>query len=321
MKCAGSSLRPPHPAGGRRDRKSIVEGELLDLRKYLAEKKDLVDGGLDRLLPGEDEYPRSIHEAMRYSLFAGGKRLRPILVLAACEAVDGAAEDALATACAFECVHTYSLIHDDLPAIDDDDMRRGRPTCHKVFGEAGAVLAGDALLTAAFAMIASGDDGDKARRLRVVSELARAAGTAGMIGGQVVDIESTGKDVTFPVLEFIHIHKTGELILAAVRCGAILGGADDDRLSSLTRYGEAIGLAFQIADDILDVEGSAEEMGKNTGGDELLGKATYPALLGMAEAKERAEELVEMAVDSLDGFGPGAEPLRMIARYVTSRTS
>ncbi|MBI5493269.1 MAG: polyprenyl synthetase family protein [Deltaproteobacteria bacterium] len=291
----------------------------MELDRYLAEKAGIVNRGLKDLLPKEDEYPQSLHRAMHYSLFAGGKRLRPILVLAACEAVGGKTDEALNAACAFECIHTYSLIHDDLPAIDNDDLRRGRPTCHKAWGEATAILAGDALLTSAFEIIAKTPTENTKALVRATFELARAAGSVGMIGGQTVDIESEGKEIPFPVLEYIHIHKTGELILASIRCGAILGGARDGQLDALTRYGQATGLAFQIADDILDVEGSTEEMGKAAGMDEQKGKATYPSLIGMDESKKRAAELVEKAVQSLSDFGVEAGPLRAIARFIVSR--
>jgi geranylgeranyl diphosphate synthase type II len=271
----------------------------LDLQRYFNEKVELVNGALDRLLPPEDQYPRTLHRAMRYSMFAGGKRLRPILVIASAEAVGGSGEAVtkavLNTACAFECIHTYSLIHDDLPAIDNDDLRRGRATCHKVFGEAAAILAGDALLTIAFELMASSVSDDNASSMRVVHEISRAAGSTGMIGGQMVDIESEGKDIDSALLEHIHIHKTGALILSAVRCGAILGRASENELENLTRYGEAVGLAFQIADDILDVEGERREMGKEAGGDEKKKKATYPALFGLTESKEIAKELTERA--------------------------
>jgi len=287
----------------------------------MAEKAGLVNSSLERLLAAEDEYPQSLHKAMRYSLFAGGKRVRPILVLAACEAVGGRVEDAINTACAFECIHTYSLIHDDLPALDNDDLRRGRPTCHKVYGEATAILAGDALLTVAFELIARTELADRGVLLDAAFELARAAGSTGMIGGQMVDIESEGKEVTFPVLEYIHIHKTGELILASVRSGALIGRAGADELAALSTYGKAIGLAFQIADDILDVEGVSAEMGKPTGGDSAKGKVTYPALLGLDPARERARELAGIAVGSLDGLGSKAEPLRAIARYIVDRNN
>lgn len=291
----------------------------LDLQAYLSAKTELVNRGLKELLRPEEEYPQNLHRAIHYSLFAGGKRIRPALVLASCESVGGEAAEALNAACAFECVHTYSLIHDDLPAIDNDDMRRGRPTCHKAFGEAVAILAGDALLTAAFELIAATRTADPSKVIRVIAELSKAAGSVGMIGGQMVDIESEGEEVAFPVLEYIHIHKTGELILASVRSGAIMGGASQKELESLSRYGKSVGLAFQIADDILDVEGSAAEMGKNTGGDEKKGKATYPALIGLEESRKRAEELVAMALKALEGFGAKAEPLRAIARYIVER--
>ncbi len=293
--------------------------DALDLQAYLSGKIELVNKGLKELLHGEEEYPQNLHRAMHYSLFAGGKRVRPALVLASAEAVGGSAAEALNTACAFECIHTYSLIHDDLPAIDNDDMRRGRPTCHKAFGEAAAILAGDALLTAAFELVAATKTSDPAKVIKVIAELSKASGSVGMIGGQMVDIESEGAEVPFPVLEYIHIHKTGELILAAVRCGAIIGGAGKSELESLSRYGKSIGLAFQIADDILDVEGSAAEMGKNTGGDEKKGKATYPALIGLDESRKRAEELVAIALKSLEGFDEKAGPLRAIARYIVER--
>jgi geranylgeranyl diphosphate synthase type II len=260
---------------------------------------------------------------MRYSIFAGGKRLRPVLVLASAEAVGEpgrvVSEAAVNTACAFECVHTYSLIHDDLPAIDNDDLRRGRATCHKVFGEAAAILAGDALLTIAFELIASSGSDDNGSLVRVVHEISRAAGSKGMIGGQMVDIESEGKDIDSAVLEHIHIHKTGALILSSVRCGAILAGAGQGERERLTRDGEAVGLAFQIADDILDVEGAREEMGKETGGDEKKRKATYPALFGLTESKEIARELAEKALKALDGFDKRADPLRAIALYIVER--
>ena len=293
--------------------------DALDLQAYLSGKTELVNKGLKELLHGEEEYPQNLHRAMHYSLFAGGKRVRPALVLASAESVGGSAAEALTTACAFECIHTYSLIHDDLPAIDNDDMRRGRPTCHKAFGEAAAILAGDALLTAAFELVAATKTTDPAKVIKVIAELSKASGSVGMIGGQMVDIESEGAEVPFPVLEYIHIHKTGELILAAVRCGAIMGGASQKELEALSRYGKSIGLAFQIADDILDVEGSAAEMGKNTGGDEKKGKATYPALIGLDESRKRAEELVAIALKSLEGFDEKAVPLRAIASYIVER--
>lgn len=293
----------------------------MDLDRYLKEKVALVNEALDSLLPPEDRYPARVHSAMRYSLFAGGKRLRPILALAAFEAVGGQGTGAVNTACAFECIHTYSLIHDDLPAMDDDDLRRGVPTCHKKYDEATAILAGDALLTLAFQMIAESSlkGMDKGRLLQVIFEVAHGAGSAGMIGGQMADIEGEGAEVTLPELQKIHILKTGTLMLSALRCGAILGGATNEQFDALSGYGKSVGLAFQIADDILDVTGDTAETGKAVGADEKLSKATYPALLGVEESKRRAAELVERAVESLSSLGDVAEPLRMIANFIVER--
>jgi len=292
-----------------------------DLSKYLEDKKALIERVLDTLLPSDSGHAGILYEAMRYSLFAGGKRLRPILTLSAAEAISGDSSSALNTACAIECIHTYSLIHDDLPALDNDDLRRGRATCHRVYGEAMAILAGDGLLTAAFDIITRPSAVDAASILQVIKEVACAAGAAGMIGGQVVDIESEGKEISYPELEYIHTHKTGRLILASVRCGAILGGATEAQLQAFTDYAEASGLAFQILDDILDVEGSPQDMGKALGGDAEKGKATYPSVIGMAESKARADELMDSAMKALDGFDEKAEPLRRIASYIISRKS
>src|SRR5512136_877011 len=227
----------------------------MDLKKYLKERCTLVDEALGRYLPSEDDLPRSLHKSMRYSVFAGGKRVRPILLLAACEAAGGDIGMAMPAACAMEMIHTYSLIHDDLPAMDDDDFRRGNPTNHKVFGEAIAILAGDALLTEAFVLMSNPEyarSGDAERVLPVIREIAHCAGSHGMVGGQVVDMESEGKnDIDLATVLYIHTHKTGALIKAAVKAGALLGGADEAGLNAMTKYGEAIGLAFQIADDIL----------------------------------------------------------------------
>ncbi|MEJ2201294.1 MAG: polyprenyl synthetase family protein [Desulfuromonadaceae bacterium] len=271
----------------------------MDLSCYLAEKVALVDGALDRYLPGEDILPVTLHRAMRYSVFAGGKRLRPVLLLAACQAVGGAEEKALPVACALEMVHTYSLIHDDLPAMDNDDLRRGRPTNHKVFGEATAILAGDALLTQAFLLLSNPETARElsAEVLRqVIYVLARSSGSMGMVGGQIVDMESEGQPVDFPVLEYIHTHKTGALILAAIQCGALIGEADAVAMRALTSYAEAAGLAFQIADDILDVVGDQTCLGKTIGSDQSRDKATYPALIGLAASRERAHELRDLAI-------------------------
>ncbi len=297
----------------------------MDLKLYLKDRCKLVDNALERLLPPDDEQPASLHKSMRYSVFAGGKRVRPILMLAACEAVGGSIDDAMPAACAMEMIHTYSLIHDDLPAMDDDDFRRGNPTNHKVFGEAVAILAGDALLTQAFIAMSSPEYAAKvppAALLAVIREIGRCAGSHGMVGGQVVDMESEGKpDIDLPTVQYIHTHKTGALIKASVKAGALLGAADEKALAALTQYGEAVGLAFQIADDILDIEGTTEEIGKDAGSDEARGKATYPAMIGLSASKQRAAELVEMALESLAGFDAKAEPLREIARYIVSRKS
>jgi geranylgeranyl diphosphate synthase type II len=290
-----------------------------NLSEYLRQRGVVVNGELDALLPPEQGHHKNLAAAMRYSVFAGGKRLRPILVMASAEAVGSSIGAALNTACAFECIHTYSLIHDDLPAIDDDDLRRGKPTCHKVYGEAVAILAGDALLTLAFDIITSTKGVAPDKLLRVVSELSRGAGAGGMIGGQLVDIESEGRDISFPVLEHIHIHKTGALIVAAIRSGAIIGGADADQLAALTTYGEALGLAFQITDDVLDLEGTDEELGKPSGSDLKKDKATYPSLVGLNESKRMATDVMEKGVEVIESLGAQATPLRDLADFVINR--
>ncbi len=297
----------------------------MDLKSYLNEQCARVDEALDRFLPKETELPHTLHKAMRYSVFAGGKRVRPILVLAACEAVGGDTRSAIPAACAMEMTHTYSLIHDDLPAMDDDDFRRGNPTNHKVFGEAIAILAGDALLTEAFKLtsdrrFAAGCD--PSGLLAVIHEIATCAGSGGMVGGQVIDMESEGRqDVDLPTVQYIHTHKTGALIKASVVAGALLGGASGKKLAAITRYGEAAGLAFQIADDILDIEGTTEEIGKDAGSDQARGKATYPAVIGLAAAKEEALAMMDEALRSLETFGAEADPLREIARYIVQRNN
>jgi geranylgeranyl diphosphate synthase type II len=297
----------------------------MDLKVYSAEHIDRIDAALDRFLPAAELSPGELHQAMRYSVFAGGKRIRPILVLAACEAVGGDAEAALPVACALEMIHTYSLIHDDLPAMDDDDLRRGRATNHKKFGEATAILAGDALLTEAFALLAdpqANSELSAGQMCEIIQLIARCAGAFGMIGGQMADMAAEGgRKIDLPSLEFIHTHKTGKLILAALQAGAIVGGADAEQLAALTRYGEAAGLAFQVADDVLDVVGDQAEIGKDVGSDAARGKATYVALLGLTEARKRANELCDLAIAALEPFGPEAEPLRAISRYIVERTS
>ncbi|NWF92040.1 MAG: polyprenyl synthetase family protein [Syntrophaceae bacterium] len=296
----------------------------MDIKRYLREKKEAVDAALERYLPREREFPATLHRAIRHSLFNGGKRIRPILSIASFEAFGGKGDGILPFACALEMIHTYSLIHDDLPAIDNDDYRRGKPTCHKVFGEAIGILAGDGLLTEAFKLMTSSHlhemlCHDQRLVVDIIHEVSKAAGLEGMIGGQVIDIESEGKEVDFSTLQYIHTHKTGALIVASVRVGAKLALADEESLKAVTCYGERIGLAFQIADDILNVEGKAALLGKRTGSDLSKGKATYPSLLGLEQSRRSAEELVNSAVEALAQFGPEADPLREIARFVTAR--
>jgi len=294
----------------------------MDIKDYIKAVAAEVDAALERFLPSAERMPQNLHKAMRYSVFAGGKRVRPVLAMAACDAVGGERQYVLAAACAIEMIHTYSLIHDDLPAMDDDDFRRGQPTNHKVFGEANAILAGDALLTEAFVLLANDSvDIDPEIRRQVIQIIARASGSAGMVGGQVVDMESEGKAIDLPLLEYIHIHKTGALIRAAIEVGALLGGADKEQLASLSRFGELAGLAFQIADDILDVTASQEDLGKDAGSDEARGKATYVSLLGLPQARQRADELRGLALESLNGFDVSAEPLRQIMKFIIERNS
>jgi geranylgeranyl diphosphate synthase type II len=281
-----------------------------------------VDEALDRCLPPATAYPPTLHEAMRYSVFAGGKRLRPILVIAGAEAAGGRMPDVLPTACCFELIHTYSLIHDDLPAMDDDDYRRGRLTSHKVFGEAMAILAGDALLTHALGLVAVNFGlGKTAPEVfpRVLAEITAAAGADGMVGGQVVDVQSEGQAVPAETLEYIHTRKTAALIRGALRSGALLAGAGESALAALTTYGDRIGLAFQIVDDILDVEGSLETLGKTAGSDQRKQKITYPGLHGLPASKVRAAVLVREAHAALASLGGGAAPLRALADFVLHR--
>ncbi len=294
----------------------------MDIKTYLNEKRLAVEDAMAScMLPAQG--PLVSHmEAMRYSLFAGGKRVRPILCLAAAEALGTDPVPLLPVACALECIHTYSLIHDDLPAMDDDDLRRGKPTNHMVFGEAGAILAGDGLLTFAFDLISDPSLSDfisDTARLRLVQVISRAAGPLGMVGGQALDVASEGQEVDFETLRTIHRCKTGALITAAVQAGAIIGGADDDHYASLTTYGEAIGLAFQIFDDLLNVEGTTEELGKAAGSDADREKATYPAFFGVQATREKAQEAVATAIAALAGFDHRAEPLRELARYIINR--
>ncbi len=280
-----------------------------------------MDRELDRLVPRETDPPATIHRAMRYSLFAGGKRIRPILCLEAARAVSGEADGVITAACALELIHTYSLIHDDLPALDNDDYRRGKPTCHKVFGEAMAILAGDALLTLAFQVLSSMNRHYVDRQVRMIAELAVAAGTqGGMIGGQVADLEGEGQPPTPELLESIHRAKTGAILRASVRLGAIYAGADAHQIHRLSSYGEHCGLAFQIVDDILDVEQSSEELGKTAGKDARQQKITFPAVYGLAESKRMAEQQRLMAHEALEPFGERAQRLRDLADMIVKRS-
>ncbi|MDD2365393.1 MAG: polyprenyl synthetase family protein [Desulfuromonadaceae bacterium] len=295
----------------------------MDLKVYLKDQCSIIDEALERFLPKDTVLPHILHKAMRYSVFAGGKRIRPILMMAACQAVGGDTERTIPAACAMEMIHTYSLIHDDLPSMDNDDFRRGNPTNHKIFGEAIAILAGDALLTEAFKLTSDPRHCigcEPSGLLAVIHEIATCAGSFGMVGGQVVDMESEGRvDIDLPTVQYIHTHKTGALIKASLVAGALLGAASDQQLAAITRYGEAAGLAFQIADDILDIEGTTEEIGKDAGSDEARGKATYPAVMGLAAAREEAQSMMNEALESLRLFGEEADPLREIARYIVNR--
>ncbi len=294
----------------------------MDLKAYLQDRKRLVDATLEAYLPPVSGPPSRVVEAMRYSLLAGGKRLRPILCLAAAEAVGGRLEAALPVACGLEMIHTYSLIHDDLPAMDNDDLRRGRPTCHKQFDEATAILAGDGLLTEAFAVVgraAAELPGKETVVLEVIRLIAEASGHQGMVGGQMADLLAEGQPADLARVEAIHTLKTGALLTAAVRAGALLGGGSAGAVARLTQYGIFFGLIFQITDDLLDIEGESAEMGKPTGMDAVRQKATYPGVLGVAAARAQAERLVAQAVGELEPLGGAAEPLRQIVQYLLVR--
>lgn len=296
----------------------------VEFQRQLEEKKSTVDGYLAEFLPKEDAYPASIHQAMRYSVFAGGKRLRPILALATGEALDGDFSRMIYLACALEMVHAYSLIHDDLPAMDDDDLRRGVPTCHKKFGEGIAILAGNGLLTLAFQLLAEIPGGKRTAdlKVRVIHQLCRALGTRhGVIGGQAVDLTTQGKPFTREQLEYIHTCKTSALIEASVSCAAMLSDAEEDSRRSLASYGSSIGLAFQIIDDILDVEGTPEELGKKSGKDTTARKATYPSLYGVQKSRAIVEELIESAVQKISFLGMEGQFLRDLAYYIAARRS
>jgi len=282
---------------------------------YLKEVATLTEKKLDELLYANDTYPESIHQVMRYSTFAGGKRIRPALIMASWEACGGqfGYDTVLMTCSAIEMFHTFSLMHDDLPCMDDDDYRRGKPTAHRAFSEAIAVLGGDALCIYAYEILA------RVGRIDIIHELSTALGTHGMIGGQVVDIESEGRPVTREIVDYIHKNKTSALITAAVRIGALLAGADDTRLNALTTYGENIGLAFQVVDDILDEEGTTEQLGKDAGSDRLREKATYPAVIGLDASREAARSLIDQSWQIIDFFGDDGMLLKELAGFIRTR--
>jgi geranylgeranyl diphosphate synthase type II len=294
----------------------------MNLKEYLASQQQLIDRELQRLAPAESTHPATIHRAMRYSLMAGGKRIRPILCLEAARTVSDSVEGAEAAACSLEFIHTYSLIHDDLPALDNDDYRRGKLTCHKVFGEAMAILAGDALLTLAFEVLAKLPATPAERKTRMIAELATAAGTVGgMIGGQVADIEGEGQPPDAALLDSIHRAKTGALLRASVRIGAMYAGAAEEQVDRLSCFGEHVGLAFQIVDDILDVEESSEALGKTAGKDAHQQKITFPAVYGLEKSRSMAAEECERAHAALEPFGARAQRLREIADLIVQRKS
>jgi geranylgeranyl diphosphate synthase type II len=291
----------------------------MKLPAFFEEDRLAVDAHLDRLMPAETLQPPSIHQAMRYSVFAGGKRIRPILCLETARIFDADVSPALYPGCAIEFIHTYSLIHDDLPALDNDDLRRGKPTCHKKFGEATAILAGDALLTLAFETIAA-SPAPADRRVAIITEISTAAGTIhGMVGGQVADLEAEGRRVGPETLEYIHRSKTAALIRASLASGALSAGAPPDDVARLRRFGETIGWAFQVTDDILDVEESSAALGKTAGKDIAQQKATYPAVFGLPRSHEIANELANKAIAELQPYGDRAERLRAIAEFLVLR--
>lgn len=293
--------------------------QAFDLDKYLAQTGACVDAALNKLLPRETTAPPTIHKAMRYSIFAGGKRIRPVLCLAACEAVGGKTTAAMPLACAVECIHTYSLIHDDLPCMDDDDLRRGKPTNHKVFGEGIAVLAGDALLTEAFALVAKSNPPKRYPSHTLAGELAFAAGSLRLIAGQVQDLENESRQATLDEVKTTHLNKTAALITTSIRLGAMAGNATPAQLKRLTRYGQDLGLAFQVIDDILDATSTKEVMGKSVRADQKNQKSTFPTVLGIDKSKDFARDLIADAQLQLKSFGKPAEPLRAIADYFLTR--
>lgn len=291
----------------------------MELQTYIRPAIAQIDKALDQFLPGAAVKPATIHKAMRYSIFAGGKRLRPVLSLAAAELCGGSTEDALPAACAVECIHTYSLIHDDLPCMDDDDLRRGRPTNHKVFGEGIAVLAGDALLTQAFEILTHAKPTARYPMGTLVRELSSASGSRWLIAGQVLDLENEGKSVSKSTLKFIHQSKTAALLACAIRLGAMSANATPAKLDAVTTFGQSLGLAFQVIDDILDVTQTTEKLGKTAGKDVAATKATYPALFGLARARTIASGLTQDALGALKPFGKKADTMRAIAESLLVR--
>jgi len=292
----------------------------VNLKTYLATRQKLIDRALDCYLPKANTKPATLHRAMRYSLFAGGKRLRPILCLAAAEACRGKIKDALPLACALECIHTYSLVHDDLPSMDNDDFRRGRPTCHKVFGEGVAILAGDALLTIAFEIVSHAKPSRRYDISKLLHEISVAAGSLKLIAGQVADLEAEGKTVNRRGLQFIHENKTAAILRTSVRLGAMSANADSQKLSAITQFGQLLGLAFQIIDDILDVTQTSEILGKSAGKDVAAKKATYPAVIGLEKSRAEAKRLTREAHNILSIFSNrDAEALHALANYLLER--
>jgi geranylgeranyl diphosphate synthase type II len=292
----------------------------VNIKTYLVSRQKLIERALDRYLPKANTKPATLHRAMRYSLFAGGKRLRPILCLAAAEACGGKIGNALPLACAMECIHTYSLVHDDLPSMDDDDFRRGRPTCHKIFGDGIAILAGDALLTIAFEIVSNAKPTSRYDTSILLCEIAVAAGSQKLIAGQVADLEAEGKNVKRDQLQFIHENKTAAILRSSVRLGAMSANADARRLSAITRFGQRLGLAFQIIDDILDVTQTSEILGKSAGKDVAAKKATYPAVIGLEKSRTEARRLTRQAHNALSVFrARDAKPLHALANYLLER--
>ena len=293
----------------------------MEFKNVLKEKIDYIETLLNEYMPKEEGYQQTIMKAMNYSLKAGGKRLRPILTLESCKIVGGREEDVIPFAMAIEMIHTYSLIHDDLPALDNDDLRRGKPTNHKVFGDGMATLAGDALLNYAFEIMLSSsiDKKDPNKYLKAINEIAKHAGIYGMIGGQVVDVESENKIIDKDKLDFIHLNKTAAMIIGCMRAGAIIGGASDEELEKVTKYGENIGLSFQIVDDILDITGEEVKLGKPIGSDIENHKSTYPSLLGLEKSREIARQLIEEAKSSIDGLSSEIDFLNQLGDYIISR--